>query len=76
MVTIISGTNRPNSSTFKLSQYYKKRLFEKGLDANLLPLTELPGRLIETDLYGNRSREFEPIQDIITKTKKFLFIMP
>ncbi|HEY4322450.1 MAG TPA: NADPH-dependent FMN reductase [Mucilaginibacter sp.] len=76
MVTIISGTNRPNSSTLKLAQYYKKRLLEKGLDANLLPLTELPGRLIETDLYGNRSREFESIQDIITKTQKFLFIMP
>jgi NAD(P)H-dependent FMN reductase len=76
MVTIISGTNRPNSSTLKLAQYYKKRLLEKGLDANLLPLTELPATLIATDLYGSRSREFEPIQDIITKTQKFLFIMP
>ena len=76
MVTIISGTNRLNSSTLKLAQYYKKRLHEKGLEATLLPLTELPARLIETDLYGNRSREFEPIQDIITNTQKFLFIMP
>src|ERR1700732_5428904 len=76
MVTIISGTNRPNSTTIKLAQYYKKRLHEKGLDAGLLSLTSLPGNLIESDLYGKRSPEFEPIQDIITKTQKFLFVIP
>lgn len=76
MVTIISGTNRANSSTLKLAQYYKKKLQEKGLDAGLLSLTDLPGNLIESDLYGKRSSEFEPIQDIITKTQKFLFVIP
>jgi len=76
MVTIISGTNRPNSSTLKLAEYYKKRLLEKGLDVGLLPLTLLPANLIETDLYGKRSDEFQPIQDIITKTEKFLFGIP
>jgi chromate reductase len=58
MVTIISGTNRPNSSTYKLSLYYQKRLAEKGLDSTLFPLTELPPNLIETDMYGKRSPEF------------------
>src|SRR5271165_1640609 len=76
MVTIISGTNRPGSSTFKLAQYYQKRLGEKGLDAGLLSLSQLPGNLIESDLYGKRSPQFEPIQQIITQTQKFLFIVP
>jgi NAD(P)H-dependent FMN reductase len=76
MVTIISGTNRPNSSTIKLARYYQKRLHEKGLEAGLLSLTSLPANLIESDLYGKRSKEFEPIQDIITKTQKFLFVIP
>jgi chromate reductase len=76
MITIISGTNRPGSWTLKLAKYYKKRLHEKGLDAGLLSLEQLPANLIETDLYGKRSPGFEPIQEIITHTQKFLFIIP
>jgi len=76
MVTIISGTNRPNSSTFKLAQYYQKRLREKGLEAGLLSLTQLPPDIIVSDLYNKRSEAFMPIQDIVTQTDKFLFVIP
>jgi chromate reductase len=76
MVTIISGTNRPGSWTLKLAKYYQKKLHEKGLDTTLLSLEQLPVNLIGTDLYGKRSPEFEPIQEIINNTQKFLFIIP
>ena len=76
MITIISSTNRPGSSTLKVAQYYQRKLKAKGADAVLLSLSVLPPSLIETDLYGKRSKEFEPIQDIVTKTEKFLFIIP
>jgi len=76
MVTIISATNRPGSSTLKLAKYYQKKLKEKGLNAGLLSLTQLPGSLIESDMYGKRSAEFQAIQDIITETQKFLFVIP
>ena len=76
MVTIIASTNRPNSSTLKLAKYYQRKLAEKGLDTHLLSLTDLPPALISTDLYGKRSPEFQPIQDIITATTKFLFVIP
>lgn len=76
MVTIISGTNRRGSSTFKLAEYYQKRLREKDLEAGILSMDQLPANLIETDLYGKRSAEFAPIQEIVTNTQKFLFIIP
>lgn len=76
MITVISSTNRPGSSTLKLAQYYQTRFQEKGANADLLSLTQLPPNLIETDLYGKRSQAFEPIQDIITRTQKFLFVIP
>lgn len=76
LTTIISATNRPNSSTYKLAQYYQKKLKEKGLEAGILSLTQLPANIIESDLYGKRSPEFEPIQNIVTQTEKFLFIIP
>jgi chromate reductase len=76
MVTIISSTNRPGSSTLKLAQYYQNKLYEKGVEAGLLSLSQLPPNLIETDLYGQRSAAFEPMQAIITQSQKFLFVIP
>src|SRR5476651_1544532 len=76
MVTIIAGTNRPNSSTLKVAKYYQKTLAAKGLNAGLLSLTELPDTLIASDLYGKRSEAFAEIQKVITATDKFLFVIP
>ncbi|WPU95080.1 NADPH-dependent FMN reductase [Mucilaginibacter sabulilitoris] len=76
MVTIISSTNRPGSHTLKLAQYYQQQLREKGTEAGLLSLTDLPCNLLQSDMYGKRTPEFEPIQQIITQTDKFLFIIP
>ena len=76
MITIISSTNRPGSSTLKVAQYYQNKLQANGVESGLLSLSQLPSNLIETDLYGKRSKAFEPIQDMITNTQKFLFIIP
>jgi len=76
MITIISSTNRPGSSTLKVAQYYQKRLHELGAEAGILSLSDLPANLLQTDLYGSRSEAFQPIQDIVTKTDKFIFIIP
>ena len=76
MITIISGTNRPGSTTFKLAKYYQSVLKAKGLDASILSLTDLPADFIVADMYGKRSAAFEPIQKLVTDTSKFIFIIP
>ncbi|MFP5081544.1 NADPH-dependent FMN reductase [Pedobacter sp. JCM 36344] len=76
MVTIVSGTNRQGSNTLKVAKYYQKTLATKGLETNLFTLADLPNTLISTDLYGRRSEQFQTIQDQITNTSKFLFIIP
>lgn len=76
MITIISSTNRPGSTTLKVAKYYQKRLSEKGMEAGLLSLIDLPPDLMVTALLKGRSAEFEPIQQIITQTEKFIFIIP
>jgi chromate reductase len=76
MITIISATNRPGSHTLKLAQYYQQKLREKGTEAGILSLTDLPPNLLQSNLYGKRSPDFESIQDIITHTDKFIFIIP
>lgn len=76
MITLISGTNRPNSRTSLLTNYYKKELEKKGQDVQIIELSNLPANIIQSDLYGKRSDEFTKIQDIVTNTSKFIFIVP
>ncbi|MET3502060.1 NAD(P)H-dependent FMN reductase [Mucilaginibacter rubeus] len=76
MITIISSTNRPGSSTLKLAKVYQQKLQEKGVEAGILSLAQLPPNVIETDLYNKRSAAFEPIQQIVTNTDKFIFLIP
>ena len=76
MITIISGTNRPHSNTLKLAKYYQKSLLKRGQESQLFSLEALPDTIIKTDLYGKRSEAFKPIQEMMSSTEKFLFIIP
>ena len=55
MISIISGTNRPNSNTLKVAEYYLRTLQSKGQEARIFDLQDLPASIIQTDLYGKRS---------------------
>lgn len=76
MITIIAATNRLNSYTLKLAQYYQRKLAEQGYTAEILSLTDLPEGLIHPDMYSKSRENFAPMQDKITATEKFLFIIP
>ncbi len=69
MITIISGTNRPNSNSIKVANTYKKILEDKGYSASLLNLTEL------TSLA--RNAEFEQLEaNYLTPAQKFIVVAP
>jgi len=76
MVTIIAATNRPNSNTLKVAKYYQKQLEMRGVHPHLFSLEHLPADILNTDMFGKRSDSFQKIQDMITQTEKFLFIIP
>lgn len=76
MITIISGTNRPHSNTFKLASYYQQKLTDRSVDAHILSLADLSADFITADMYKSRSPAFQPYQDRITATEKFIFIIP
>ena len=76
MITIIAATNRPNSNTLKVAKYYQQQLKLKGLESNLFSLEHLPVDVLNTDMFGKRSTAFQKIQDLISNTDKFLFVMP
>ena len=76
MITIISGTNRPNSGSLKLAEHYQKVLDQKGVKSEILPLTALPDNFLASDMYGKRTEAFQLIQDKITASSKFIFVIP
>jgi NAD(P)H-dependent FMN reductase len=76
-ITIISGTNRLDSNTEKIADFYLNVLKKKGVDAQLFNLKDLPSSFISSELYGNRSPEFQHVIDnFIEKQTKFIFISP
>lgn len=76
MITIISGTNRKNSSSLRLARYYQHLLSERGTDSHLFSLEDLPADLLVSDLYGARSEAFTRILDQIGESRKIIFIIP
>lgn len=76
MNLIISGTNRLNSNSLKVAKYYYDELRKRDENWELFSLEELPSAITSTDLYGKRSDAFMNIQNRITSTQKFIFIIP
>lgn len=76
-ITIFSATNRPNSNTEKIAKYYQSFLTDKGINVDFFSLKDLPHSLPFSDLYGQRSAEFQKIIDeFVTHQHKFIFIAP
>ncbi|WP_026896827.1 NADPH-dependent FMN reductase [Daejeonella oryzae] len=76
MTTIIASTNRPGSNTLLMSQHYQKVLDQKGYPSEILSLTDLPDNFLASDMYGQRSEEFQIIQNKISASTKFIFVIP
>ena len=76
-ITIISATNRVDSNTEKVANYYKSALKGKGVDVEIFSLKDLPESVLHTDLYGKRSEGFQKIIDTyIANQTQFIFIAP
>ena len=74
--TIISGTNRPVSNSLIISKHYKSVFKEIGIECKLIDLQDLPADFTSSNMYGKRTDKFQQIQDVITSTDKFIFVIP
>jgi len=76
MITVISGTNRPESNTARVAKLAVDGLRELGEDVTLLDLTELPLELFRGASYGEKPTSFAPFQDAILHTDGILTVIP
>jgi NAD(P)H-dependent FMN reductase len=76
-ITVISGTNRPESYTRLVAQEYAKMLMDNGVEVKMLSLEDLPNDFIISDLYGKRSERMDAIiGEFINNVNKFVFVVP
>ncbi len=79
MITLISGTNRPNSLTSKFSKIYYGMLQERHSETKYFDLESLPEEVLHTDVYekGKKPDAILQIQhEIFRPTEKFIFVFP
>ena len=78
MITILAGTNRPNSRARRIATYYHALLTELGAKSQILDLTELPADFINTALYANAGShpEFNRLATMLDAGHKLVIITP
>jgi len=76
MITVISGTNRPNSNTVKVAGLAVEGLRQAGEKAEMLDLAELPAELFDGASYAEKPAAFAPFQDAMVATDGILTVIP
>jgi len=77
MITVVIGTNRPDSNSQILGDAYCHILNELGVPNSQLKLIDLPPNFVFEDMYGKRTNTMKSmISDSIENVDKFVFIIP
>lgn len=77
-IVIIVGTNRPNSMSRRIAEYYQRLLNQYNTSSTILDLVALPHDFTFTALYGNSGKNdaFNELRQQIDSAEKFIFITP
>ncbi|CAG5074402.1 hypothetical protein DYBT9623_05084 [Dyadobacter sp. CECT 9623] len=77
-IVIIVGTNRPNSMSRKIAEYYQTILNHLDTPSIILDLVNLPHDFTVSALYHNtgKNEDFNSLKSLLEQTDKFVFIVP
>lgn len=78
MITLISGTNRPQSTSRAIVNLYASMLEQRGQAYQILDLADLPADFIQTALYENtgKNEQFNALASKIAASDKIVFVVP
>jgi chromate reductase, NAD(P)H dehydrogenase (quinone) len=78
MISIVVGTNRPNSNSRKIANIYQQILEKHQSKAQIIDLNELPSDFTVSALYDNayKNHDFNIIADKLVNSSKIVFIIP
>lgn len=75
---IVCGTNRKNSVSKIISGLYQGLLSDRGINAEIIDLAELPSDFIQSALYENAGKngDFNVYRQKMLEAQKYIFIVP
>lgn len=79
LITVISGTNRPNSHTAVVARFLFDYLKQENLNCRFVDLAELSPAILSPEMYDEDEmlKELVEIQDhSIVRADKFIFVAP
>jgi chromate reductase len=77
MISVIIGTNRPNSNSKIVAEEYCRMLDALGAENTMLNLIDLPRDFVFSDMFGERSQAMQDVVDKhVSHSDKFVFIIP
>lgn len=75
-IGIIVGTNRENSFSEKIADYYSGRLAERNIEHQVIALKNLPTGFVFSNMYGASDPDFAAFQEKIDAHEKLIFVIP
>lgn len=78
MITIISSTNRVNSMSLQIANYYSKQLNKKSIQNKVVDLKDIPSNYLEEGLYDTNGRNttFNQLRDDVENADQLIFVIP
>lgn len=77
MITVIAGTDRPESNSAYVANQYVKIAKEQGVDADVLLLKDLPGDFFSAGSYGDPADSFAHVlHKLLIPSTHLLFVVP
>ncbi len=76
MIAIISGTNRPDSSTRKIAGRVESIYTNLGADPKMLDLADLPPEIFDASSYAEKPPGFVPFSDAILAADGLVVVTP
>ncbi|HEY2952342.1 MAG TPA: NAD(P)H-dependent oxidoreductase [Verrucomicrobiae bacterium] len=76
MLTMIVGTNRPDSNTRKVAIQVEETYAALGVPLHVLDLAKLPPEMFSPSSYGEKPKSFAPFADAILKSSGLVVVTP
>jgi chromate reductase len=76
MLTLIVGTNRPDSNTRKVARNVESVYAELNVPLHVLDLAQLPPEIFSPSSYAEKPKAFHPFADAILKSHGLIIVTP
>src|SRR5258708_38191386 len=76
MMTLLVGTNRPDSNTRKIARHIEEIYAQMKVPLHVIDLAKLPPEIYSPTSYGQKPDSFKPFSEAILKASGLVVVTP